>query len=274
MKKIIGLVLMFVCVLNTVGCTSQKEYIYVDFLDVGNADCIVIRTENRTTVIDTATSISSNIIFKYLNEKGIDRIDVLIITHFDKDHVGSASKILNNIQVDRVYQTYKNSGAKSQYYKRYLKSLKNNKTDVYTLTEPKKMFQDDAILSVYPPESDGYITKESNNSSLIVTLEYGIYSFFFGGDIEEDRIAEILRGGTKKFDVLKVPHHGYYEDNTGEFISEISPKFSVITTTSLSPPSPQTVMELYRIGSKVYFTDNGTVEIITDGESFSVKQNK
>ena len=274
MKKLISLILIFVCVLNSAGCTSQKEYVYVDFLDVGNADCIVIRTENRTTVIDTATSISSNIIFEYLNEKGIDRIDVLIITHFDKDHVGSASKIINNIKVDRVYQTYKNSGAKSQYYKRYLKSFKNNKTDVYTLTEPKKMFQDDAILSIYPPKSDGYITKESNNSSLVVTLEYGEFSFFFGGDIEKDRIAEILSGGTEKFDVLKVPHHGYYEDNTGEFISEISPAFSVITTTSLSPPSSQTIMELYRIGSKVYFTDNGTVEIITDGESLSVKQDK
>ena len=80
--------------------------------------------------------------------------------------------------------------------------------------------------------------------------------------------------GTEKYDVLKVPHHGYYEDNTGEFISEISPTFSVITTTSLSPPSPQTVMELYRIGSKVYFTDNGRVEMTTDGNKLSVKQNK
>ena len=123
MKKLISLILIFVFVLNSAGCTSQKEYLCVDFLDVGNADCIVIRTENRTTVIDTATSISSDIIFEYLNEKGIDRIDILIITHFDKDHVGSASKIINNIKVDRVYQTYKNSGAKSQYYKRYLKSL-------------------------------------------------------------------------------------------------------------------------------------------------------
>ena len=108
MKKLISLILIFLFVLNSAGCTSQKEYLCVDFLDVGNADCIVIRTENRTTVIDTATSISSNIIFEYLNEKGIDRIDVLIITHFDKDHVGSASKIINNIKVDRVYQTYKN----------------------------------------------------------------------------------------------------------------------------------------------------------------------
>ena len=119
MKKLISLILIFVCVLNSAGCTSQKEYVYVDFLDVGNADCIVIRTENRTTVIDTATSILSDIIFEYLNEKEIDRIDILIITHFDKDHVGGASEVIENFETSHIimpdyvstsdeYKTFKN----------------------------------------------------------------------------------------------------------------------------------------------------------------------
>jgi len=271
LRKYLSFILVVLVILSFLSYEIKRPILTVDFLNTGNSDCIIIRIDDTTSIIDTGTSISSYSIFEYLNANGIEKIDNLIITHFDKDHVGSASKIINNYEVLNVYQTYV-SNVKNTYYKKYLKSLKKKNISPTTVEDRINLEINGAVFSIIPPKSSEYLWNDSNNSSLIVELKHFNNDFLFCADIEKERISEFLFDDIKHYDVLKVPHHGYYEDNTLDFIKKISPKFSIITTSTLSCPSAETVAALGLNGSKVYFTDNGTVTVSSDGKDISIIQ--
>ena len=191
----------------------------VDFLNVGKADCIVLRGSSQTAVIDTGYDDTADTVIKYLDSQGITEIDHLILTHFDKDHVGGASDLLENYRIGAIYQPdYSADEEDSKPYRKYEEALEEMDIHPVTVKETLGIIMDDVVFTVYPPQKIEYDEDKDNNRSLVIAADHGSVRMLFAGDAERERIEEIMTQiADLDFDLLKVPHHGRMEKNSQEF---------------------------------------------------------
>lgn len=253
--------------------SNDKNFITVTFLKTGNSDCIIIKTIDAAVMIDTALEESFETIDGKLKSMGIKELDYLIITHYDIDHIGSASQIINKYTPKEIYCTYNRPKIHSDSHKKYVDIVETLKITPNIVRKEKTIKLGKAVLKIIPPKSDFYLFDCSNNSSLLVSLFFGSSSFLFTGDIEKERISEVLNEGIAKYDVLKVPHHGWVEDNTADLIKAVSPRYSVITNSSGYRKIPATLAALISNGSYFYTTTNGDVTFKCYENYVAVSQN-
>jgi len=142
---------------------NKKQYDFdIYFFNIGKADSIIIRNKNKYIMIDTGYEENHTEILSYLEKHNITKIDYLIITHFDKDHVGSASYIIDNIEVSNVLQN--NSPKDSIYYNNYLESL-NNKNIIPIKVEDNYSFDLEDMKVLVEGTKNIYEKNTSNNNS-------------------------------------------------------------------------------------------------------------
>jgi beta-lactamase superfamily II metal-dependent hydrolase len=247
------------------GINNMKVY----FFKAGKADAILVYNNKYNILIDTGEKDFADNIIKYLNENNIDRIDYLIITHFDKDHVGGASEIIDKVDVKHVIHS--NYPKDSEYYDDYIASLNKKGLDPLFPVSEMSLTLDDIDVYINPP-SKIYSKDPSNNSSLIVRIIHKKNTFLFMGDAEDDRITDYLSDHKDNSLVLKVPYHGHYQDSLEELISVVRPKYSVITSSKKKQEDVDTLTVLSKYTSKYYLTRDGAVLITSDGENIDVKQ--
>lgn len=274
-KKIIILIgsLLLIVICSIIFLISREDTtgkLKIYFFNAGKADSCIIYNDDFAVMIDTGEKELGEEIFTYLENNNITKLDYLIITHFDKDHVGSASTIINSIEVDNVIQS--NYPKESKVYNKYLSALENKGIEAVTLREDLEFSFGDVYFTINPPLEEVYSNNESNNSSLIVSLKYKNNCFLFMGDAENLRIKEYLSTNNLSYDFLKVPYHGHYQTTLDELIEVIKPKYSVITS-SLEEKEDDTTLDLLsNIGSKTYLTRNGSILITSDGDTINIKQ--
>ena len=266
--------------------SSNTDYGTLEILvfNTGKADAILITTENHTVMIDTAERAHGSMIVEYLVERGITQIDYMIITHFDKDHVGGAYQIISNLDVNEV--VVPNYLRVTNHYLRFVEAMQNSgiKPTVLEKNDLLKFTLDNADFVIYPSslefheyeENDSGIrddfgdegTINVNNYSLVTTVQHGNNNFSFTGDAMARRTREIFQTPeimNTDFIFLKVPHHGRYNMRSMEFIHAITPKYAVITDSQSEPASVRLVSALEGAGAKVFFTRNGNVYFTSDG---------
>ncbi|MBQ8351516.1 MAG: MBL fold metallo-hydrolase [Clostridia bacterium] len=237
---------------------------------IGKADAILIHDAEYAILIDTGETEDSAEILAYLRKKKIDNIDAMILTHYDKDHVGGAAGIVEGIEIGSVYGTYESK--QSEEYDLYQDAL-NQKSLVPTVVEKKtNLFFGNIHMTIYPPEMGAYDTKESNNSSLVIHMTYGKTSFLFGGDAQEDRIEELLTLGTAlDCDFMKVPYHGNAINNLSALLAITTPDYAVITCSDKNPEDPSKITVLRDAGARVFLTRAGNVYATSDGVEVTVR---
>ena len=234
----------------------------VHFFDAGKADAILLTTANGSALIDAGEKGFGKTILAYLEEQGIEKLDYLIVTHFDKDHVGGAAKVINNITVGTVLQS--NSPKDSDEYEKYVKALANAGIEPVTVRETLTFTLGGVTYTVDPPARETYADDPSNNSSLIASVVNGADRFLFTGDAQTARLAEFLDGGVSEVDVLKLPHHGQDEPLLSALLDATRPAYAVITSSDEEPESDATVAALERAGATVLLTRNGAVTLRSD----------
>ncbi len=260
MKKAVSFIMTLFFISTAIFVRStDKNFITVCFLETGNSDCIIVKTQESAILIDTALQESYSYIDSKLKSMNIEKLDCLIITHYDKDHVGSAADVIKDYEPDEIYVTYDRPKVYSKAHKNFINIVKELKLEPTIIRENTSFQFSDTTLEIIPPKSDSFTQDASNNSSLMISLEYGSTSFLMTGDIESERIAEILTDGIGEYDVLKVPHHGWIEDNTSDLFKAVSPRYSVITNSTGYRKIPSTVAALISCGSYIYSTANGEV---------------
>ena len=289
--------LLFAAMLLLTACAGASDAkkvsenaaeLEVHFFDAGKADAILLTTQSGTVLIDAGEKGFGKTILSYLEEKGVERIDYFIITHFDQDHVGGAAKVINNITVGTVLQS--NRPKDSEEYEKYVKALANAGVEPVTVREVLTFALDGAGIepvtvretyafaldgvsyTVDPPRQSEYSADSSNNSSLIVTVRNGENRFLFMGDAQTERLAEFLDGNPAACDVLKIPHHGKDEPLLGELLEATQPSFAVITSSDEEPESTETVGTLERMGVRVLLTREGAVTLRSDGANIAVSK--
>lgn len=268
------------CILLFCGCavkdrTEAAEIPAVtgDFcftvLKVGKADAIILKTENHCVIIDCGEKDDGEKIADYLAKNEISEVDYIIITHFDKDHVGGFSEAIQNAEVGSV--VCPNYDGHNNEYKKFIKILDEGKFIVTRPEEDISFVTDDVLFEVSVPKRGTYAEKD-NDRSLVVSVTHGENKFLFAGDAEKERIDEILSEIDCEYDFLKVPHHGRYGENTDKLISEVEPKYSVICDSKKNPADEETLRVLEAAGSQIYRTANGDITVVSDGKEIKISQ--
>ena len=260
------------------GCGPERETghgaeaaVKVTFFDVGKGDAVLIETANHCMMIDSGYDDTADVILDYLRERETDRLDYLLLSHFDKDHVGGADRILEEVETGTVLQPdYQSDGGQ---YREYMEVMRAQGKAPAVVTQTMELSLDGVEFVIYPPQKKDY-EEEDNDFSLVVRMRYGDGSFLFAGDCEKERLNELLeqREFELASDVLKVPHHGRKEKNSREFLSAVRPGTAVITSSKEKPADEEICGILEELGTDVYFTENGTVTVCWDGEKFEVLQ--
>jgi len=250
---------------------NAKEF-KADFIDVGKADAIVLQSETGTVVIDCGEKGDGKKIAAILEESGRNTIDYLIITHFDKDHVGGAAKVLNNFEVKNVL-TPDYDGTVDEYNK-FCKVLEENGTPRTRLTSDMTFTLDDVDYTVYAPKKSSYGGGDSdeNDFSLVTKAVHHKNTLLFTGDAMEERLDEIMDIG--KCTLLKIPYHGRKLDNLGDFLKATSPKCAVVCTDS-STFSGKVQDMLSDMKIPTYSTCfNGNITAVSNGASIEFTTEK
>jgi len=234
----------------------------------GKADALLLYTKSAAVLIDTGNSGFGKTILSYLTAQGITRLDVLILTHFDKDHVGGAAKLLKSVSVGQVLVS--DCPKDSDEYAAYTAALAAAGLTAQVVREALSLTLGGAVFSVSPPQKADYAVDPSNNSSLIVSVSYGQTRLLFMGDAEDDRIREFLGENPGSYDFLKVPYHGHWQTSLTQLLRAVQPAYAVITSSDDEPEDSQTLAALKSAGAEVFLTRQSPVLAVTDGKTLTV----
>jgi competence protein ComEC len=261
----------------TVQDESKKEVsdnMKVHFLDVGQADCILIQTSNnKNMLIDAGNNDDSSFILSYLNSLGIEKIDVAVGTHPHEDHIGSLDDIINTFNIGKVYMP--NVSHNTQTFLDVLTAIKKKGLKVTSPVAGEYIdFDTDTKVQILAPNSEKY--DNLNDYSIVIRLEYGNTSFLFTGDAELVSEKEIL---SKKYnlnsDVLKIGHHGSTTSSSLAFVKAVSPKYSVISVgkdNKYGHPDSIIINRLKMFGEVLRTDESGTIIITSDGNEITAEK--
>ena len=250
--------------------TQSLPSISIDVLKIGKADCIVINTGDGLVMIDTGELENLASIHNYMQTNQYTKIDTLILTHYDKDHIGCADAIISGYGVATVIEPHVTDvTAKYVTYHNTISALG------VSLEKPRSPYTftlSDCTFTVDVPQKSQYKNKHDNNISLIVSMHYGDKSFLFCGDAMETRLKEWINGAYGQFDFVKLPYHGNALDNYDDFLDACKPSYAAITCSKRNPPDQGLLALLDEYGTSVYLTTDGTVRVTCDGSSISISQ--
>ena len=237
---------------------------YLVFIDVNQGDSSLIYLNNNSILIDTGGLYNKDIYNKTLTmikSFGIRKINSLIITHGDYDHMGEAINLVNNFKVEKVIF---NCGEYNDLEKELIKVLDKKKIKYYSCIKELNIDKN-KLYFLQTKEYDN----ENDNSNVIYT-ELNGYKFMFMGDAGIDKEKDILeKYNISEIDILKVGHHGSKTSSGKDFIDETNPKYSIISVgknNRYGHPNKEVLNNLNN--SKIYRTDQ-------DGSiMFKIKNNK
>lgn len=268
--------LLIVCCLMMVlcGCTNLSHTeMQCDVMKIGKADCIVLAEESYTVLIDCGESDDGTEIIKHLQEMGTDEIDCLIITHFDRDHIGGAADVIDAFPVKRLLEPdYEPESPDSEEYLAYRDAISRNQIQAESLNDDLQLNIGGMRMQIYTANAV-YDKNIDNNNSLVVDLTHEGNRFLFTGDIEKQRIQDMLeQRQINSCDFLKVPHHGRYNSALNDLFEAASPTYAAITCSVKNPPEQETLDALEAVGCIVYSTKDSEVHVRSTKNGVHVDQ--
>ena len=241
--------------------------IRVSFIDVGKGDCILIQSDESAVLIDTGYEQTAEEVVSYLRAQGVRKIGCIIITHYDRDHIGGIRAIGNAFPVGTVYLPDYVGADKN--YRAFAKAVSDLGLPTQKVPELLSMKIGDALLTLYPspveyePNASGGEGND-NDLSLAASLTGGGSSYLFAGDLEDDGMEAFLEGGYGRYDILKVPHHGEKSSCLDELLDEVCPRMAVITDSLDEPADKKTLRQLEKADVDTYRTSVCGTIVVTD----------
>ena len=266
-KPKMSILLLFMILIHTNRFFLNDSFITM--LDVKQGDSIFLKLENKSILIDTGGYYNSNIIdnrtIPYLKSIGISKLNYLILTHGDYDHMGEAINLINNFKVDKVIF---NCGEYNDLEKELIKVLEKKNIKYYSCIKELNI-DNNKLYFLQTKEYDN----ENDNSNAIYTKLNG-YKFMFMGDAGVDKEKDILdKYNISDIDVLKVGHHGSSTSSSKYFIDTIKPKYGLISVgknNKYNHPNKEVLSTLDN--SKIYRTDkDGSIEIKLKRNGYKIR---
>ncbi len=238
---------------------ESEENLEVYYIDVGQADSILIINQNQSMLIDAGNNDDGQDVVKFIKERGVSKLDYVIGTHPHEDHIGGLDDVINEIDIDKIYLPKIQTNTKT--YESVLEAIQNKNKSINSLQKGDKITLGEVELEVM---TDSILDKENLNlASNIIKLEFNGISFLFTGDAEAENEKTI---NWENIDILKVGHHGSTTSSSSKFIKQIKPKYAIISVgkdNSYGHPHKEIIKRLENIGSEILRTDEfGTIKIM------------
>lgn len=257
--------------INTDGIDYRLR---VHFLDVGNADAILVEFDGSFALIDAGGGPTADFVVGYLERHGVKELRYVVATHPHADHIGGMSAVLDRFDVGTLLMP--DATHTTRTFERFLNAIERNDVSVVVPGVGDVFYLGYAHMMVLSPARE-YV--ELNDMSIVIRLEYGQTSFLLTGDTT--RIAEedmVSAGLPLRSDVLKVAHHGSHTSSSYLFLREVMPKYAVITVGADNQYGhPHNVVmsrlsDLSRThGTQVFRSDlHGTIVFASNGLELSV----
>lgn len=285
MKKFIVL-LMALCLLlggcmvvvevpQTTAEPVSGEGMYVHFIDVGQADCALLECDGEFMLIDGGNRDDGQLVVSYLQQQGVEELAAVVCTHAHEDHVGGLPSVLAVYPTNAVYAPTKTYA--SNVYDDFMYYADQQRQDV-RLPAPGTVLQlGQARLTVLGPTKT---YAETNDTSIILRVDYGESSFLFTGDMEVAAENDMLdfweetgNGDIVNVDVLKVGHHGSDTSTGYRFLNAVDPEYGVISVgegNTYGHPHEEPMSRLNQAGVTLLRTDEmGTIVAYADGTEVS-----
>lgn len=257
---------------------SGKPALTVTILDVGQGDCVLLLAPDGTTMlVDAGPRDAYAAIRSALSACGVTALDVVVATHPHEDHIGSMAAVLNRYPVGAFYTIADEQPTGS--YAAMLAALEKNGCPVYPADADDRIpWADGCTVTVLNPDPNyDYGTKELNDRSVVLHVQYGDTAVLLTGDAEaaaERRMLDTYPKSMLRADVLKLGHHGSASSSTVPFFLAVDPDFAVAscgTDNDYGHPHLETLSLLYETHTAFYRTDcDGTITFRLDGTRVSV----
>ncbi|MFB7158683.1 MULTISPECIES: MBL fold metallo-hydrolase [unclassified Lysinibacillus] len=277
MKK---LIVVLLCIFLLAGCTetlntekvsvTAGHEMRVHFIDVGQGDSIFIESPNgKTMLVDGGVKGAGQKVVSYLKELGVNKLDIVVATHPDADHIGGLIPVLNSIDIGQFYDSGKVHT--SQTFEEML-TLIDTKNISYNVpkTGDRIAFDDDINVKVLNANENA---TDNNDASIVLKLAYGNVSFLLTADAGMALEKEMMQDDVKAT-ILKAGHHGSNTSSSAEFIQKVHPEVTILSYgegNKYGHPHAEVVERLQAIGSEIYSTaEAGTVIVSTNGVDYEV----
>lgn len=239
------------------------------FIDVGQGDAALIRTEKGDILIDAGTNASEDELKAYLDSLGVTDIEYAVFTHPHEDHIGGADMVLNTYNVKNVVLPDATSTSKT--FERMMDAIEAEKCEVIEATPDKTFKVGELTCTILAPISTSYT--ETNNYSVVIRADYGETSVLFTGDAETHSESEMLERyrfkGLLDCDLLKVGHHGSDTSSSQAFLDAVTPVYAVISCgegNSYGHPIQAILARYEAMKAEIYRTDlEGSIVFTSTG---------
>ena len=240
----------------------------VYYLDVGQADCILIQNENDNMLIDAGNNEDGTKLVKYLQSLGITNFKYVVGTHPHEDHIGGLDNIIKEFNIEKVLLP--DAYTTTATFEDVLIALEDKNLNFEVPTIGKTFSLGEARIEIIYTESN---PEDLNDSSIVLRLDYGENSFLFSGDATSTIDKKILNKNIN-VDIYKVAHHGSSYSNSASFLNKVNPSIGIISAgknNSYNHPHLEVVKRLEERSIKLYRTDKlGTILVTSDGKNYNI----
>ena len=255
------------------GVSADGGTLQVHYIDVGQADCILLETEGKFMLIDGGNKDDSQLVVSYLEQQGVTELEAVFCTHAHEDHVGGLPAVLAVFPTKAVYAPTKTYSSK--IFDSFLYYVDQQGLDV-TIPAPGQLLTlGDAILTVLGPVQS---YAETNDTSIVLSLFFDDVRFLFTGDMEAAAENDMLDYWGEQIDwdstVLKVGHHGSSTSSSYRFLYETDPEYAIVSVgkdNSYGHPHEEVVSRYADAGIPLFRTDElGHIIVTADGEDVQI----
>jgi competence protein ComEC len=249
--KVIAVVFLIMLLLTRiVRIINPTLKIY--FIDIGQGDSTLIVTpKNKKILIDGGEG-KTNVLFQYLLDRRINKIDYIIISHFDSDHCNGLIEIIEKMRVENIVMSKQSK--ESQEYKKILEIIKQKNIKVSSVKAEDKIIIEKNLYTKILNPAEKFEFQDLNNNAIVAKLVYKNFSMLFTGDIEkaEENLAKKYKNELKST-ILKVAHHGSKTSTSEKFLKYVEPQIALIgvgENNKFGHPNQITIEKLKNIRSQ------------------------
>ena len=253
--------------------SADGDTLSVHYIDVGQADCILVETAGKFLLIDGGNKDDSQLVVSYLEQQGVQELEAVICTHPHEDHVGGLPAVLAVFPTRAVYaptNTYS-----SKIFDSFLYYVDQQGLEVTIPSPGQLLTMGDMIMTFVGPVKS---YAETNDTSIVLSAFFDDVRFIFTGDMEVAAENDMLDHWGAQMDwdstVLKVGHHGSSTSSGYRFIREIDPEYAIVSVgadNSYGHPHEEVVSRYADAGIPLFRTDElGHIIVTADGSDVQI----
>lgn len=286
--------LAFVVVFHPFSAPRADGRLRVNFLDVGQGDSTLVTLPNGETILvdgggsmdfrnddgDTfepdSRRIGEFVVSEFLWEKGYDRVDYLVATHSDADHIQGLTDVANNFRVGALLVSA--AWATDPKYSELLDVINARNVDIRQVARGDILEIGGTTIEILHPTAEASGSLSSNDSSIVIRLKFGSTVFLLTGDIEQAAEHELVSHYDSpeflRAEVVKVPHHGSRTSSTDAFVKRTDSRVAIVSVgrkSRFGHPHRDVVARWLTNGAEVITTgEKGTITITTHGNGIEI----